>query len=122
MHVECYRRRPDIQAVCHAHAPTAVAFSVAGLRLEPHVLPEVVVTLGEVPTVPYTDPGSYEVPAGIGPVIERAEALILEFHGVLTVGDSVMGAYYRMETVEHSAKIMLAAHQLGGIGVQGCQL
>lgn len=115
MHVECYRRRPDIRSVVHAHPPTAIAFSVAGRRLEPHVLPEVVVALGEVPTVPYTDPGSYEVPAGIGPVIERCEALILEFHGVLTVGDTVMSGYYKMEKVEHAAHILLMAHQLGGI-------
>ncbi|MBC7544629.1 MAG: class II aldolase/adducin family protein [Candidatus Sericytochromatia bacterium] len=115
MHVVCYRHRPDIKAVVHAHPPTAVAFSVAGRVLEPHVLPEVVVTLGIVPTLPYTDPGSYEVPDAVGPAIENCEALILEFHGALAVGDSVMSAYFKLEKVEHAAHILLMAHQLGGI-------
>jgi L-fuculose-phosphate aldolase len=115
MHVACYRHRPDIQSVVHAHPPTAVAFSVAGRKLEPHVLPEVVVTLGVVPTLPYTDPGSYEVPDAVGPAIEKAEAVILEFHGALAVGPSVMQAYFKLEKVEHAAHILLMAHQLGGI-------
>jgi L-fuculose-phosphate aldolase len=115
MHVACYQHRPDIQSVVHAHPPTAIAFSVAGRRLEPHVLPEVVVTLGVVPTLPYTDPGSYEVPAAVGPAIEKAEAVILEFHGALAVGPSVMQAYFKLEKVEHAAHILLMAHQLGGI-------
>lgn len=115
MHVACYTHRPDIQAVVHAHPPTAIAFSVAGRKLEPHVLPEVVVTLGVVPTLPYTDPGSYEVPDAVGPAIETAEAVILEFHGALAVGPSVMQAYYKLEKVEHAAHILLMAHQLGGI-------
>jgi L-fuculose-phosphate aldolase len=115
MHVACYKHRPDIQSVVHAHPPTAIAFSVAGRRLEPHVLPEVVVTLGVVPTLPYTDPGSYEVPDAIGPAIETAEAVILEFHGAVAVGPSVMQAYFKLEKVEHAAHILLMAHQLGGI-------
>ncbi len=115
MHVACYKHRPDIGAVVHAHPPTAIAFSVAGRILEPHVLPEVVVTLGVVPTLPYTDPGSYEVPDAVGPAIETAEAVILEFHGALAVGKTVMSAYFKLEKVEHAAHILHLAHQLGGI-------
>jgi L-fuculose-phosphate aldolase len=115
MHLEVYRQRPDVQAVVHAHPPVATAFSIAGVSLARCVIPEVIVTLGGIPTTEYATPGTLEVPESIRAAIRNHDAVILAHHGSLTVGDTLWEAYLRLEKVEHSAQITLAAQQLGQV-------
>jgi L-fuculose-phosphate aldolase len=115
MHLEVYRQRPDVKAVVHAHPPLATAFSIAGVSLARCVIPEVVVTLGGIPTAEYATPGTAEVPVSIRQAICDYDALILAHHGSLTVGSSLWEAYLRLEKVEHTAEITLAAQQLGQV-------
>jgi L-fuculose-phosphate aldolase len=115
MHLEVYRQRPDVQAIVHAHPPVATAFSIAGVSLARCVLPEVVVTLGGIPTASYATPGTPEVPDSISLVIQEYDAVVLAHHGTLTVGDSLWAAYQLLERVEQTAKITLAAQQLGRV-------
>lgn len=115
MHLEVYRQRPDVNAVVHAHPPLATAFSIAGVSLARCVIPEVIVTLGGIPTAQYATPGTTEVPASIRQSIRDYDAMILAHHGSLTVGDTLWEAYLRLEKVEHTAEITLAAQQLGRV-------
>jgi L-fuculose-phosphate aldolase len=115
MHLEVYRQRPDVKAVVHAHPPLATAFSIAGVSLARCVIPEVVVTLGSIPTAEYATPGTAEVPVSIRQAICDYDAIILAHHGSLTVGSSLWEAYLRLEKVEHTAQITLAAQQLGQV-------
>ncbi len=117
MHLEVYRQRPDVNAVVHAHPPLATAFSIAGVSLARCVIPEVIVTLGGIPTAEYATPGTTEVPAAIRQAIRDYDAIILAHHGSLTVGSTLWEAYLRLEKVEHTAQITLAAHQLGRVNV-----
>jgi L-fuculose-phosphate aldolase len=114
MHLEAYRRRPDVNAVVHAHPITAVALSIAGISLEECVIPEAIVFLGLVPTTPYATPSSDENRRAISNVIVDHDALILRYHGSLTVGRDVQEAYLRLETLEHTAKIIALSRLLGG--------
>jgi L-fuculose-phosphate aldolase len=115
MHLAVYRRRSGVQAVIHAHPPLVTAFSIAGVSLEDFILPEVVMSLGVVPTAAYATPTTSEVPESIQGLIERYDALILERHGALTVGSDLMDAYNKMEKLEHSALVILTALQLGRV-------
>lgn len=115
MHLQCYGQRPDVRAVVHAHPPVAIACTIAGISLSPPVLPEVVVTLGTVPTAPYATPGTPEGAAAIRELILQRDAILLDHHGVVAVGQSVMDAYLKLEKVEHAAEIILAATQLGRV-------
>jgi len=115
MHLEVYRQRPDVNAVIHAHPPLATAFSIAGVSLARCVIPEVIVTMGAIPTAEYATPGTAEVPASIRQAISEYDAMILAHHGSLTVGETLWEAYLRLEKVEHTAQITLAAHQLGRV-------
>jgi L-fuculose-phosphate aldolase len=115
MHLEVYRQRPDVKAVVHAHPPLATAFSIAGVSLARCVIPEVVVTLGGIPTAEYATPGTAEVPVSIRQAICDYDAIILAHHGSLTVGSTLWEAYLRLEKVEHTAQITLAAQQLGQV-------
>lgn len=113
MHLEVYKNRPDARAVVHAHPPTATGFAVAGIPLDRAVLAEVVTTLGSIPIVEYGTPSTPELPAAVRKYIKAYDGLLLANHGALTVGPDVFGAYYKMETIEHFAKISLVARQLG---------
>ena len=117
MHCFLYKERPDIKAVVHAHPPTATGFSVAGIPLTECVLPEVVITLGSIPIAGYGTPGGSEISEPIKQYVKDYDAYLLENHGATTVGTSVMNAYFKMETMEHFARILLVARQLGGVNV-----
>jgi L-fuculose-phosphate aldolase len=115
MHLEVYRQRSDVRAVIHAHPPLAVAFSIAGMSLARCVIPEVIVTLGGIPTTDYATPGTAEVPVSIRQAVREYDAVIMAHHGSLTVGETLWKAYLRLEKVEHTARITLAAYQLGRV-------
>lgn len=118
MHRAFYDARPDVRAVCHAHPIVATGFAVAGLSLERCTLPEVVISLGSVPLAKYGVPGSDELTQDImDNYVANHDAFLLANHGVVTIGQTLMNAYYKMETVEHFAKISLVARQLGNENV-----
>jgi L-fuculose-phosphate aldolase len=114
MHLECYRQRPDVNGVVHAHPPTAVALTVAGVSLKQCLLPEVIVLLGLVPTAPYATPSSAEDRDSIRELVRQYDAIMLANHGSLTVGADVWTAYLRLEVLEHFANVLLKVQQLGG--------
>lgn len=113
MHLEVYKHRPDVQAVVHAHPPMATGFAVAGIPLVRAVLAEVLTTLGSVPIAEYATPSTDELAAAVRQYISAHDAMLLANHGALTVGADLYSAYYKMETIEHFAKISLVARLLG---------
>src|SRR6202140_2005659 len=113
MHLLFYRMRPDVHAVCHAHPPTATGFAVAGRALDQASLPEIVVGLGRIPLVRYATPGTPELSAALEPYVPHYDALLLANHGAVTCGPDLLTAYFRLETIEHFAKITLAAEMAG---------
>lgn len=117
MHLEVYNERPDIKSVVHAHPPYATSFAVAGIPLDKCVLPEAIIVIGAVPTAPYGLPSTMEIPDSIRPYIKNSDAILLENHGALTLGSDLLNAYYKMETLEHTASIVWKAIQLGNMNV-----
>jgi L-fuculose-phosphate aldolase len=113
MHVVVYEDRPDVNAVVHAHPPTATGFAVAGIPLDRAVLAEVVTTLGSIPIAEYGTPSTRELADAVRRYIKAHDGLLLANHGAITVGADAMGAYYKMETIEHFARISLVARLLG---------
>ena len=115
MHLEIYKLRNDISSVVHAHPPTATGFAVAGIELTKCVLPEVIVSLGGIPLAEYGTPGGVDIVEPMKPLLKEYDAILMANHGVVTLGSHVLDAHFKMETVEHYAKIALVAHQLGSI-------
>lgn len=113
MHLETYRRRPDVGAVVHAHPPITVALSIAGVAMDTPLLPEVIVLLGLIPTTDYAMSSSDEGATAIRRLIADHDALILQRHGTLTVGATLTAAFMRLETVEQNARIHFMLAQLG---------
>lgn len=117
MHLEVYKERPDVRSVVHAHPTYATSFAVAGIPLDKCVLPEAVIVIGAVPIAPYGLPSTSEIPDRIRPYIKNSDAILLENHGALTLGSDLFNAYYKMETLEHTASIVWKAIQLGNLNI-----
>jgi L-fuculose-phosphate aldolase len=113
MHLVAYRERPDIGAVVHAHPPLSTGFAVAGVPLDRAVLAEVVTTLGSIPIAQYATPSTKELAESVAPYVKAHDGLLLANHGALALGKDLFAAYYKMETIEHFARISLVARMLG---------
>ncbi len=113
MHLVVYRTRPDVNAVVHSHPPLATGFAVAGIPLDRAVLAEVVTTLGSIPIAQYGTPSTMELADAVAPYVKVHDGLLLANHGALALGTDLFAAYYKMETIEHFAKISLVARLLG---------
>jgi L-fuculose-phosphate aldolase len=113
MHLTIYRERPDIHAVVHAHPCTATAFACCGMSLEEPICAEVVMALGSVPLAPYATTGTPRLSETLRPYVLDHDAVLLANHGVVTCAPTLREAYWKMEAVEHFAKVTLMARQIG---------
>ena len=113
MHLRVYKERPDVQSVVHAHPPIATAFAVANIPLDDYILPEAILFLGPVPICDYGTPSTMEIPDSLAPYIQTNDAFLLKNHGALTVGNSLLKAYFNMESLEYYAKITLLTRLIG---------
>jgi L-fuculose-phosphate aldolase len=114
MHLECYKKRPDINGVVHAHPPIAVALTIVGYDFQMPLIPEMIVFLGSIPTAPYSTPSSIENRDAISELICDHDCIMLTHHGSLTVAATVWDAYMKLEGLEHGAKILSEVKRLGG--------
>jgi L-fuculose-phosphate aldolase len=115
MHLRIYRERPDVRAIVHAHPPIATAFGVAGRDFMDALLPEVIFHLGRVPLVPFALPGTPALGDAMAPYLADHDAFLLASHGATTVGPTLRLAHQRMESLEHAARILQAASQIGPV-------
>ena len=115
IHLAAYRLRPDIGAVVHAHPKTVVAHSLASISLLSTALPETVVALGMIRSVPYETPGTTELALKMESALAKFDAIVMERHGAVTLGRTLGEAYDRMETLEHAAQTLYLAQTLGTI-------
>ena len=113
MHIAIYQSRKDVKAIVHAHPITATGFALAGKALEQFLLPEIVLIFGTIPLIAYGTPSTCELSEQVADKIKNNDGLLLANHGAVTVGKDIDEAYYRMEILEHYAKTVLVATQLG---------
>ena len=115
LHLAIYAARGDVGAVVHAHPPVATGFAVAGETLPHDALAELVYNVGPVPLVPFVMPGTKALGELVVEAMHGADAALLAHHGALTVGATLTVAHQRMESLEHAARIVLAARQVGRV-------
>jgi len=113
MHLLIYRRRPDVNAVCHAHPPVATGYAAAGLPLNKALVSEIVLSLSCIPVARYGTPGTPELSEAIEPLVQSYDAILMANHGVVTYGADLLTAFFRMETTEHFARVALVTELLG---------
>lgn len=119
MHLRVYGENPRVGAVVHAHPIAATSFAVARIPLDVALMTESVLGLGVVPVAEYAATGTQAVPDSVAPYCRDYNAVLLANHGALTWGEDAMQAYYRMETLECCASIMM---NLGYLNRPACVL
>jgi L-fuculose-phosphate aldolase len=113
MHLLIYKRRPEVNAVCHAHPPVATGYAAAGIPLNKAILCELVLALGCVPVARYGTPGTPELAEALEPLVQSYDSILMANHGVVTCGPDLLTAFFRMETTEHFARVALVSELLG---------
>ncbi|MBN1477194.1 class II aldolase/adducin family protein [Candidatus Sumerlaeota bacterium] len=114
MHLHILRRRPDVQAIVHAHPPHATAFAVVQEPIPKCVLPEVELFLGEIPILPYATPGTQALADVFDPFLEDFNVFLMANHGALAVSSNLLDAYHRLEVVDQYCRILILARQISG--------
>jgi len=116
LHLAIYAARPEVDAVVHAHPPFATAMGISGASLMVAAMPEVVVSLGAgIPTAPLAMPKSAEARETVSALAAKNNAMLLAGNGALALGADLSQAYLRMELVEHYARVVSLARQMGGV-------
>jgi L-fuculose-phosphate aldolase len=114
MHAAIYRARKDAQAVVHTHAPTATAFGIAKTEILPLQIEVFMLLPNGVPIVPFKAPGSKALGDAVQKKMTSYDAVILENHGIVTVGSTIEAACSLNEMVEECAKIQFMVMMLAG--------
>jgi len=103
-HLYVYRHRPDVFGVVHTHSPYASSFAVLGQPIPP-CLTSCAMLGGEIPVGGYCDVGGEAIGQEIVAKIGRARAIVMQNHGVFTIGASAKQATKMAVEVEEIAKI-----------------
>lgn len=114
LHLEFYKKRPDINYIMHVHSPYLTAFAASGLALEDAISPEIVYCFSKIPLAKYALPGSNELVEKTAIYFEDYDIVLLENHGVIVGGATMKQAYLNLELVEEYAKTLICAKILGG--------
>ncbi len=113
MHFKVYEMNPKVKAVLHAHPPASTAFAIARIPMDRPIMSESIITLGVVPVAKYALPGTTDVPDSIAPYVNSYNAVLLANHGLLTWGEDITQALYRMESAEQYSNIMINLKAIG---------
>lgn len=114
MHFEIYKKREDIQAIIHCHAPKSSAFAVCHKEFKP-ILAETIYALGSIPIAKYYLPSTDLLAVETAKYFETANHVMMANHGIVTGAKDLKTAFFQMETIEYCADVYLQAKILGGI-------
>lgn len=112
-HLAIFRNQPKARATCHAHPVHATAYAVANVRPPTCMIPEAEVFLGQIGMAEYQTPGSPANAEAVGRVAKDHHAILMVNHGVITWGDHIEDAYWKMENTDSYCKTIWIASQLG---------
>ncbi|MBN2860038.1 MAG: class II aldolase/adducin family protein [Sphaerochaetaceae bacterium] len=105
MHRRVLMARRDINAVVHAHPVYASSFTAMNKPINTHLLAESYFLIGEPYLAPYRRMGTSELADSVVEGIQTTQVVLLENHGVLTVGTSLIEAFDLIEVLENSARM-----------------
>lgn len=112
LHLFIYKERADVKAIAHLHPPYSITASILLKEDLPIITPEAEIYLKKIPIIPFKPAGSEKLAKEVAKYMKKHDAVILERHGIVTVGKSLREAYYKAELVEESAKIWYLKQKL----------
>ena len=108
MHLQIYKTRPDVNAICHTHSMYATTFAVLNKPI-PAVVYEIAnlgVTKSRIPVAPYGRPGTTDLSDSVIEPVQEADVFLLQGHGAVAVSQgNIYDAYLRAAYIEELAQL-----------------
>lgn len=114
LHIEFYKKRPEMNYVMHVHSPYLTAFASAGIALDDKISPEIIYCFEKIPLAEYSIPGSKELVEKTSKYFENYDVVLMANHGVIIAGKDIKDAFYKLDLCENYAKTVIYAKLLGG--------
>ena len=114
VHIELYKKRSDICAICHFHSPYLTSFASSGMSVSEKVLPEIVFMFDEIPLASYAIPGSKLLAQETAKYFDKYSVVLMQNHGAIAGGRDLKEAYLNIELCETYAQTLLLSKILGG--------
>lgn len=114
LHIEFYKKRPDIKAIIHVHPTFLSSFASARQSLEEPVMAENVYYFGKIPLAPYALPSSLDLAEKTAKYFDKYNAVLMANHGFIVGDTDLASAYLKLELAESYAQIVLNTKLLGG--------
>ncbi len=113
LHVEIYKKRPDIKAIIHTHPVYLTTFAVCHQNLNEPIMSETILYFEDIPVSEYAMPSSEELIINTLKYLKYRDVVMMANHGAITLADSLENAFLKMETAEYYAKVTLNTKILG---------
>jgi L-fuculose-phosphate aldolase len=107
MHLSVYRKKEEVKAIVHAHPTFATAFTAMKNRINIKLTAEACAILEEPTFVPYALMGTKKLAELVSNCIDKSDILLLENHGILTIGKNLLQAFDKIEVLENAARMTL---------------
>lgn len=114
LHIEFYKKRPEMNYVMHVHSPYLTAFASAGIALDDKISPEIIYCFEKIPLAEYSIPGSKELVEKTSKYFENYDVVLMANHGVIIAGKDIKDVFYKLDLCENYAKTVICAKLLGG--------
>lgn len=112
MHLECFRKNTEIQAVLHAHPTYSVGVTSAGKDI-PSLFPDFPAMVKSIGYIEYVIPTTNLLAEKVAEHVDK-DVIIMRNHGVLTLGKTMKEAFFFMQLTEESAKVYTISTIFGG--------
>ena len=114
LHMEIYKKHPDINSVIIAYPPNVMAFAITDAEFDSRTIPESYIMLRDIPKISFDE--AYSKPETVANTIDSSTPVVMVSNScIITTGDSMLKAFDRLEVAEFSAKALIFTKQLGDI-------
>ena len=114
LHIEIYKKRPEINYIIHVHAPYLSSFASAGKDLMAPIMAENVFYFGGIPLADYALPSTMELVENTVKYFDKFDAVLMANHGFVVASKTIEDAYMKLELAESYAQVVLNTNILGG--------
>ena len=114
LHIEIYKKRPDLNVILHVHSPYLSSFAAAGIPLDKPIMAENTFYFGKILMADYALPSTVELAENTAKFFDEYNAVLMESHGFVVASDNIKDAYLKLELAESYAQIVLNTYLLGG--------
>lgn len=114
LHIEIYKKRPDLNVILHVHSPYLSSFAAAGIPLDKPIMAENTFYFGKILMADYALPSTVELAENTAKFFDEYNAVLMESHGFVVASDNIKDAYLKLELAESYAQIVLNTYILGG--------